>query len=263
VSGADPLLRRLRAAGCVFAEEEIALLRAEAPDAATLERWVGRREAGEPLEVIVGWAELDGVRVGVTPGVFVPRRRTAMLAREVVRHVAGRRRPVVVDLCCGTGAVGLVVASQVPGLTLHAVDLDPAAVACAAANLGDRGTVHHGDLDAPLPAALRGTVDALVANAPYVPTDAIATMPPEARDHEAAIALDGGADGLDVLRRVVTLAPLWLAPDGILVVEVGDSQVPALTDTARAAGLDVSVVRDNDLGGTALVGRLRPGAGAL
>jgi release factor glutamine methyltransferase len=263
VSEADPLVGRLRAAGCVFAEKEIAVLRAEAPDAATLERWIGRREAGEPLEVIVGWAELDGVRVGVAPGVFVPRRRTAVLVREAVAHLSGRAHPVLVDLCCGTGAVGLVTASRIPGLTLHAVDLDPAAVACATANLGDRGTVHLGDLDTPLPRSLRGTVDVLVANAPYVPTDAIATMPPEARDHEAAIALDGGADGLDVLRRVVTLAGGWLAPDGIVVVEVGDSQVPALTATARAAGLDVGVVHDEDLGGTALVGRLGPTTGVL
>ncbi len=168
------------------------------------------------------------------------------------------------DLCCGTGAVGLAVVDRVPGTVLHAVDLDPAAVACARANLAPWGaTVHEGDLDAPLPAELRGRVDVLVANAPYVPTEAIADMPPEARDHEARVALDGGADGLDVLRRVVALAPRWLAPDGIVVVEVGRSQVAALTASARGAGLVPRVVEDPGLGATALVCSLSPRRGGL
>ncbi|MCB2175567.1 MAG: putative protein N(5)-glutamine methyltransferase [Actinomycetales bacterium] len=258
----DPLVDRLRAAGCVFAEDEATLLRAEAPDDAVLESWVRRRVAGEPLEVLVGWAEFAGLRVTVAPGVFVPRARTALLVREAVGHLAGRdgrapsagRPGVVVDLCCGTGAVGLAVVTRVPGTVLHAVDLDPAAVACARTNLEPCGaTVHEGDLDAPLPAELRGRVDVLVANAPYVPTDAIAGMPPEARDHEARVALDGGADGLDVLRRVVALAPRWLAPGGVVVVEVGRPQIPTLTAAAQDAGLVPRIVQDRDLGATALV----------
>ncbi len=163
----------------------------------------------------------------------------------------------MVDLCCGTGAVGLAVVTRVLGTVLHAVDLDPAAAACARANLAPcGGTVHEGDLDAPLPAALRGRVDVLVANAPYVPTDAIADMPPEARDHEARVALDGGADGLDVLRRVVDLAPRWLAPDGMVVVEVGRPQIATLTASAHDAGLVPRIVQDPDLGATALVAAL-------
>lgn len=264
----DPLVDRLRAAGCVFAEDEAGLLRAEAPDDTVLESWVRRRVAGEPLEVLVGWAEFAGLRVAVAPGVFVPRTRTRLLVREAVGHLAGRgsralgggRPGIVVDLCCGTGAVGLAVVAQVPGTVLHAVDLDPAAVGCARVNLGPSGaTVYEGDLDAPLPAALRGRVDVLLANAPYVPTDAIADMPPEARDHEARVALDGGADGLDVLRRVVTLAPRWLATDGIVVVEVGRSQVAALTASARGAGLIPRIVEDPELGATALVAAVGPG----
>lgn len=256
------IVARLRAAGCVFAEDEATLLLAEAPDPATLEAWVGRRVDGEPLETLVGWADLDGVRVGVAPGVFVPRRRTALLvhvAQQRARAVAASgRSPVVVDLCCGSGGVGLVVASRVPGSVLHAVDLDPVAVACAAANLAAVGGVAHlGDLDAPLPEALRGRVDVLVANAPYVPTAAIAGMPPEAREHEAIVALDGGDDGLDVARRVVALAPRWLAPDGVLTVECGQGQASALVTVARTAGLTAHVARDDELDGTALVARRR------
>ena len=113
---------------------------------------------------------------------------------------------VVVDLCCGSGAVGTAIVSEVPGVEVHAADVDPVATACAAQNLGDRGGSHTGDLYAALPDDLRGRVDVLVANAPYVPTDAIATMPPEARDHEPRVALDGGGDGLDVQRRIIAEA---------------------------------------------------------
>ena len=119
--------------------------------------------------------------------------------------------------------------------------------------------MHEGDLDAPLPAALRGRVDVLVANAPYVPTDAIADMPPEARDHEARVALDGGADGLDVLRRVVDLAPRWLAPDGH---GGGRGRAPPGRDAHGGgphAGLVPRIVEDPELGATALVATTRPG----
>lgn len=250
----DPIVDRLRRVGCVFAEDEAALLRAEAPDGDVLEQWVRRRESGEPLEVVVGWAELDGVRVRVSAGLFVPRQRSRLLVRAAVQHLVGSTSPVVVDLCCGTGALGLVIATRVAGTVLHAADVDPIAVACAAANLGAvGGTVHLGDLDEALPSTLLGRVDVLVANAPYVPSDAIAAMPPEARDHESTVALDGGDDGLDVLRRVVTLAPRWLGQHGLLVVECGAAQVGPLSRAAVAAGLVPRSIRDDDLGATALV----------
>ena len=163
----------------------------------------------------------------------------------------------MVDLCCGCGAVGLAVATTVPGVELHAADVDPVAVACAAANLGAvGGTVHVGDLDAPLPARLRGRVDVLAANAPYVPTAAIALMPPEARDHEPSVALDGGADGLAVARRVVAAARGWLAPGGHVLVETSRRQAPSLAAAVTAAGLAPRVVTDDDLGGTVVIGRL-------
>ncbi|GGS47868.1 putative protein N(5)-glutamine methyltransferase [Actinokineospora fastidiosa] len=235
MDGYDETVARLRAAGCVFAEEEAALL-LDLPDPG---RAIARRVAGEPLEHVLGWAEFAGLRVAVDAGVFVPRRRTEALVRAAV--AAGGS--VVVDLCCGSGAVGMAVEAALGAVDLTAVDIDPRAVACARRNLGaDR--VLEGDLYAPLPERLRGRVDLLVVNAPYVPTDEIALMPPEARDHEPMVALDGGSDGLDVHRRVAEGAPDWLAPGGLLLIEAHESQVAAAEAVFAGHGLVVGVVRD-------------------
>lgn len=255
----DPatLVRRLRSAGCVFAEEEAALLlsAADGPDA--LEALVARRESGEPLEQVLGWVAFCGLRIAVTPGVFVPRQRTALL----VRLATARARPgaVVLDLCCGTGALGAAVAAAVPGVQVHAADVDPAAVACARRNLAPwDGRVVEGDLFEPLPGQLRGQVAVLLANVPYVPTAAIADLPPEARDHEPRRALDGGPDGLAVLRRVAAEAPAWLTPGGVLLTESGGDLAPGAAAALEDAGLHAEVVEDDDLGATAVLGT-RPG----
>jgi release factor glutamine methyltransferase len=250
------IVERLRAAGCVFAEDEARLLTAAADTPAGLAALVERRVAGEPLEHLLGWAEFCGLRIAVDPGVFVPRRRTALLVREAVALLAGRAAPAtVVDLCCGSGALAAAVAAAVGPVTLHATDVDPAAVRCARRNLaGAGGQVHEGDLDAPLPPGLRGRVDVLVANVPYVPTAELPLMPPEARDHEPRAALDGGGDGLDVLRRVATAAPAWLAPGGHLLVETSARQAAQAAEAFAAAGLAARVVTDDDLGATAVVG---------
>jgi release factor glutamine methyltransferase len=241
------LVAALRAAGCVFAEEEARLLIEEASSPGELMAWAARRMGGEPLEQIVGWAAFAGQRIAVAPGVFVPRRRSELLVA-----VAGRAPArVVVDLCCGTGALGAALAAVWPEAEVYAADTDPAAVACARRNLPPE-RVLAGDLYDALPDDLRRRVDLLVVNAPYVPTDAIATMPPEARDHEARVALDGGADGLDVLRRVAALAPSWLAPGGSVLMEVGERQVDAAVAALAASGLTPRVLRDPDLGATAL-----------
>ena len=110
---------------------------------------------------------------------------------------------------------------------MHAADIDPAAVRCARRNLGPAGgQVYQGDLYGPLPAGLRGRVDILLANVPYVPTSDVALLPPEAREHEARVALDGGPDGLDVLRRVAAGAPAWLAPGGHLLPRSATARWP-------------------------------------
>lgn len=251
--GPDPVVARLRAAGCVFAEDEARLLAQAADDPPALDVLVARRVAGEPLEHLLGWVEFRGLRLTVMPGVFVPRTRTVVLAEQALAAVRDNASavPVVVDLCCGSGAVGAVLLATRPHLRLHAADLEPAAVRCARRNLPG-AAVHQGDLYDALPPHLRGRVDVLLANAPYVPTDAIALMPPEAREHEPRTALDGGADGLDVLRRVIADAPAWLAPGGVLLVECSAEQAPALAAAVRQVGLHSDVRTDDERGGTVL-----------
>jgi release factor glutamine methyltransferase len=216
---------------------------------------IERRVAGEPLEHIVGWVDFAGLRIKVEPGVFVPRRRTEFLAGQAISllRTAGERR-IVVDLCCGSGAVAAAVVAAVPNVELHAVEVDPVAARCAESNLPGR-SVYCGDLFAPLPDRLRGRIDFLVANAPYVPSTAIEFMPPEAREHEPLIALDGGVDGLDVHRRIASGARDWLASGGYLLIEVGDQQVPAALELFGAVGLDASVVRSDEPHATVIIGR--------
>ncbi|WFE34181.1 putative protein N(5)-glutamine methyltransferase [Micromonospora sp. WMMD975] len=251
------LVRRLRAAGCVFAEDEADLLIAAADSARALTFLVDRRVAGLPLEHLLGWAEFCGRRVVVHPGVFVPRGRTALLVDAAVA-VAGPA-PAVLDLCCGSGAAALVLHERLAPRWLAAADIDPVAVACARRNLDPLGVpVYQGDLFDAVPADRRGRLDLVVANAPYVPSGAVATLPAEARLHEAPVALDGGADGLAVLRRVAAGAAEWLAPGGHLAVEVSVEQAPTLCAVLRAAGLDPTVVRDEEREATAVTAR-RPG----
>jgi release factor glutamine methyltransferase len=292
------IVSRLRAAGCVFAEDEAQLLISAARGPAELAAMVDRRAAGLPIEQVVGWAEFCGLRIAVDPGVFVPRRRTEFLVREAAALAgpaagaaprggtparggppapvgsparsgpparAGRRAPVIVDLCCGSGAIGVALAAALAGAELHAADVDPAAVACARRNvIPAGGQVYEGDLYEPLPAALRGRVGVLAANVPYVPTGEIGLLPAEARDHEARVALDGGADGLGVLRRVAAGAPPWLAPGGCLLTETTERQAPHAARAFASAGLIPRVARSGDLDATVVIGTrpLTTGPGA-
>jgi release factor glutamine methyltransferase len=274
---------RLRAAGCVFAEDEAAVLLASARSPAELDALVGRRAAGEPLEQVVGWAEFAGQRILVDPGVFVPRRRSEFLVSVAVgfarsRIGGGNETLVIVDLCCGTGALGLAVEAGLTGLAgpdgargasgaefavdgpgqieLHAADLDPAAVACARRNVEPAGGhVYVGDLFAALPDELRRRVNILICNAPYVPSGDIAFLPAEARDHESLVALDGGLDGLAVLRRAASGAPSWLAPGGVLLVETSDRQEAEMAGAMAAAGLRPGIHTDQDTDATVVTGR--------
>jgi release factor glutamine methyltransferase len=239
----------------VFAEEEAALLLEAAASPAELERLTAARVAGRPLEQVLGWVAFAGLRVPVVAGVFVPRRRTELLAAEALALTTDGS--VVVELCCGVGAISLVLAAGRRNLRLHAADVDPVAVACARANLAGLAQVHAGDLYAALPTELQGTVQVLVANAPYVPTEAIALMPPEAREHEPAVALDGGADGLDVLRRIAGDARAWLVQDGHLLFECGEHQREDALALVEAAGLTGRVSESDELAATVVVARRR------
>lgn len=257
------VIARLRAAGCVFAEDEARLLTETAATQGELATMVTRRAAGEPLEYVLGWAMFCGLRIAVTPGVFVPRRRTEFLVRQAAALADTAPSPVVLDLCCGSGAIGAAVAAALGGAELHATDIDPAAVACARRNVPAGGRVYEGDLFRPLPAGLRGQVVILAANVPYVPTQEISLLPAEARLYEARTALDGGTDGLEVLRQVVAQAPPWLAPGGSLLTETSERQATVAASLVRQAGLIPCVAGAPELGATVLIGtkprHTRPG----
>jgi release factor glutamine methyltransferase len=245
------VVARLRAAGCVFAEDEARLLVAAASTPAHLAAMVDQRVAGLPLEHVVGWAEFCGLRIAVRPGVFVPRRRTEFLVHQAA--ALSPPRAVVLDLCCGSGAAAVALAAMLDDAEVHAADVDPAAVRCARDNLGARGLVYEGDLYEPLPASLRNRVDVLVANVPYVPSGEVELLPAEARLHEPRVALDGGADGLDVMRRVASAAPLWLAPGGHLLVETSEDQLPAALEAITRSGLVPDVARSAEFDATVVV----------
>ncbi|MFF9769170.1 putative protein N(5)-glutamine methyltransferase [Streptomyces sp. NPDC014636] len=248
-------VRALRAAGCVFAEDEAELILATARTPAEAAGMVDRRAAGLPLEQVLGWARFHGLRITVEPGVFVPRRRTEFLVDQALAIAPDAT--VVVDLCCGSGALGAALAHTLGGAEVHAADIDPAAVRCARRNLAAfGGRAHQGDLYDALPPALRGRVGVLTANVPYVPTAEVALLPAEARDHEPAVALDGGADGLDVLRRVATGAPEWLAPGGCLLSETSERQAPAALEAFAAAGLTTRLAVSDELYAHVVIGVL-------
>jgi release factor glutamine methyltransferase len=246
------IVAALRAAGCVYAEDEARMLISNARTQVELATMVERRTAGMPIEHVVGWAEFYGLRISVDPGVFVPRRRTEFLVHEALAVL--RPTAVIVDLCCGSGAVGAALVAALDRIELHAVDIDTAAVRCARRNVGSGGHVYEGDLFQPLPASLRGRVDLLAANAPYVPADEVGLMPLEARLHEPRMALDGGSDGLDVVRRVIAGAADWLVPGGHLLVEVSGRQALRTVEAMATSGLIPQVARSEELNATIVSG---------
>lgn len=261
------IIARLRAAGCVFAEDEAELLCAAAVSSTELAALVERRVAGVPLEQVLGWAEFCGLRIAVDPGVFVPRRRSEFLVHQAAAVLADTGTPgptstaspiVLVDLCCGSGAIGVALVAALGSVDLHAADIDPAAVRCARRNVVPvGGQVHEGDLYRALPSTLRGRVDLLVVNAPYVPTASISMMPSEARDHEPMLALDGGVDGLDVQRRVIAAAPAWLAADGLLLIETSERQAEQTSAVIARSGLIPRIRHSDELSATVVIGAAR------
>lgn len=245
------IVTTLRAAGCVFAEDEAELLITAARDEAELAAMVEQRVSGLPIEHVVGWAEFHGLRIAVDPGVFVPRRRTSYLVDEAI--ALSRPASVVVDLCCGSGALGVAVASA-QEVELYSADVEPAAVRCARRNVEPLGgKVFEGDLFDPLPSALRGRVDILLSNVPYVPTDEVRLLPAEARLHEPLVTLDGGSDGLDVLRRVSAAAPGWLAAGGHVLVETSERQAPVAASIFEGDGLAARITASDELYATVVI----------
>jgi release factor glutamine methyltransferase len=231
---------RLVAAGCVAADEEAARFVDAAPDPVTLERWVCRRERGEPPAWILGTTAFCGRAVRVDRGVYVPRPQTEELARRAAALLPRRGRAV--DLCTGSGAIAVHLALEVPDATILGVDLDARAAQCARTN---GVPVIVGDLAAPL--RREATYDVVTAVPPYVPTGALPLLPADIQRYEPRRALDGGADGLTIVRRAVADAGRLLRPAGWLLVEVGGDQDEALAfDFARHGFGHVSPWRDAD-----------------
>jgi release factor glutamine methyltransferase len=231
---------RLAAAGCVAPDDEARELCSDAPDVSVLEARLRRREAGEPLEWIIGRARFGALVLHLDAGVYVPRRQSEELARRAASVLP--ERGTAVDLCTGSGAVAACLQRAVPSALVVGVDVDPAAARCAVRN-GVRVVV--GDLGAPLHAS--ASVDVVTAVAPYVPTAARTLLPADVQQHEPAHALDGGDDGLVVVRRVVGDAARLLRPGGHLLVELGGDQDARLApDLLRHGFSSVQSWHDDD-----------------
>jgi release factor glutamine methyltransferase len=240
----DPVAR-LAAAGCVAPAVEARELLRDQPDGDELEARLRRREAGEPLEWITGRARFGDLTLSIAPGVYVPRRQTEELARRAAAVLPARG--LALDLCTGSGAVAAWMARHVPDALVVGVDVDPAAVACAQRN-GVVALV--GDLASALHAP--GAVDVVTAVAPYVPTADRRFLPADVQRHEPALALDGGDDGLSVVRRVVEQAVRLLRVGGRLLLELGGAQAELLApdlDRHGFAAVDTWNDDDGDLRG--------------
>ncbi|MCD9153694.1 methyltransferase [Aeromicrobium duanguangcaii] len=230
----DPIVARLRAAGCVFAEAEAAFIRRHLQDTGDIERAVESRTEGMPLEHAVGVAEFAGLTVAVADGVFVPRLRAEAIASAAAAHRPDAR--VVVDLGCGCGALAAALASRLPGTEVHAVDIDPASVVVARANGRRFGfTAHHGSWWDALPTALRGRVDLAVGYLPHVPTDRVERIHPDFRSHEPRHTVDGGPTGLDQVRAVAAPMGDWLSPEGVFVTLLSTEQAAAVPGRVLSA----------------------------
>ena len=219
---------RLARAGCVGADEEATAFVVAAPDEETLETWIRRRQRGEPLAWITGTVQFAGSTLRIDRDVYVPRAQSEELARRAARLLP-RHGGRAVDLCTGSGAIAAHLMATVPAARVIGIDVDERAARCARRNgvvalIGDLGE------------ALRpATFDVVTAVAPYVPAGELHLLPSDVRRFEPRAALAGGADGLDLVRRVVMTASRLLRPGGWLLTELGGEQDQALAPTLRAA----------------------------
>jgi len=212
---------------------------------AAIRELVKRRQAGESVAYLLGKKEFFGLELAVDRRVLVPRPDTETLVDEALERGRGAAR--VADVATGSGAIAIALASRLPQASVYASDVSADALAVARANAERHGmaiTFVEGDLDAPL--AAHGPFDLVTANLPYILTGELAALPPEVRA-EPRLALDGGPDGLALVRRLVVAAPRLLAAGGVLVLEVGAGQAPATAELLAAAGLTAVRLR-RDLG---------------
>lgn len=216
---------------------------------------VVRRERGEPLQLLLGHWPFRTVELELVPGVFVPRPETEVVAGIAIEH-ARRLGPgvTVAEPCTGSGAIACSLVAEVAGIDVYATDRDPAAVALARRNLARAGEaasapsrfrVFEGDLLAPLPPELRGRLDVLVANPPYLPSGDRPRLAKEVADHDPPAALFGGDDGHEVVDRLLAAAVTWLRPGGLVIVEIDDRRGERACEVARDLGLaDVRLLPD-------------------
>lgn len=246
-STAEIVTSRLIAAGCVAADDEVHELIAAAPDDATLETWVRRRERGEPLAWITGALQFCGHTVNIDPGVYVPRVQSEELAVRAASLLAGNSGRAA-DLCTGAGAIAVHLGAEAPRATVVGVDIDIRAALCARRN-GVRAIA--ADLETPLRSK---TFDVVTAVAPYVPTGELGLLPRDVQRYEPRVSLDGGHDGLDLVRRIVVSAARILRPGGWLLIELGGEQDRALSPTlveSRFDNVEPWYDADGDLRGLA------------
>ncbi|MDP5227977.1 MULTISPECIES: putative protein N(5)-glutamine methyltransferase [Arthrobacter] len=231
------LILRLRAAGCVFAEEEAAILESVTDDAVELDALCLRRERGEPLEHLVGWVDFGGLRLTVGPGVFIPRQRSLFLAGLAVEASRAFDSPLVHEAFCGAAPLASWVRHHVPGARLQASDVDPVSLGFARRNLGEEAELFEGPGLTAIPAKHRGRIDVLAAVPPYVPLAEAEFMPHESREHEPGAAVFAGEDGLDFVRELMRDVGAWLSPGGRLLLELNRHQLPAAVAAAGDVGL--------------------------
>lgn len=253
---------RLRRAGCVFAEDEAAALLDAFASPEELEAAVARRESGEPLEYVVGYARFGGLRIRVLPGVFVPRPRAGPLARVALAELGRRRRSAkVLDLGCGSGALAAAVATRAESAQVFATDIDPQALRCAEMNAARWGfTVWPGDWFDGLPTECRGGFDVVVAYLPHVPVADLPGLPRDYREAEPALSVHGGADGLDPLRQVLSDLDGWLVADGVFFTLLGTGQLRDAASLAESRGLSARCRRS---AGSGIVAVRRRGLGRV
>jgi release factor glutamine methyltransferase len=224
------------------------LWRVDAVDEVAYRAAVGRRAAREPLQHITGRAYFRHLTLAVGPGVFVPRPETELVAGAAIEQARRLARPVVVDLCAGSGAIALAVSGELPEAVVHAVEVDPLAHAWAERNCAGSGVdLRLGDAAEAFP-DLDGSVDVVVSNPPYIPA-AAAPLDPEVRDHDPAVALWSGPDGLDAVRVVERAAARLLRPGGLVVVEHADAQGRSAPAVFTAAARWADVADHADLSG--------------
>ncbi len=234
---------RFSRAGFLAPEEETDdLIEHAAGDLALLEVIAARRLSGEPLAWITGHMQFCQIDVRVDRGVYVPRLQSELLARRAADRLPSSG--VAIDLCTGSGAVAKVLGVRHGAARVVASDVDQCAIACARSNGVD---AFLGDLFEPLPRSLEGVVDVVVGVVPYVPTPALSLLQRDTLAFESALSYDGGPDGTDILRRVVTEAPRVLRRGGVVLLELGGEQADVLqTDLSRLGYREVVTLVDDE-----------------